>query len=140
MKNNIVLVDGEEISFQIEAKISSGVNNPLMKAFDKATRFIWMYLLGYKKNGFLTVTNKRVIISSQESILWCVESSKLVKTITPQSIKEIGYTMDKSFFCFCPTYVLYYEGLTDNFKVYLPDNNEQEVAEYAVKFYDAIAR
>jgi hypothetical protein len=140
MSEKVELVEGEEIAFQIKAKVSHGVNNPIIKAIDKIIGNLWKYLLGYSKKGYLTVTNKRVIITSQETILWCVENGKLVKTITPQSIKEIGYTMDKTFCCFCPLYVLYYEGVTDEFKVYLPDNNEKEVAEYAAKFYEAVAR
>ena len=75
-KANIGLMEGEEVIFEKQTKIG-----------EEKKRFS-LHRTGY---GYITLTNRRVVISSTNKMCNCIESEKQVRIILPSTISTIGY-------------------------------------------------
>ena len=60
LKSGLILEEGESLVMEIEAELWATSSNPLAIALGKIQKF-FAKILGYRVNGFLVITNKRVV-------------------------------------------------------------------------------
>lgn len=123
---------------EIEAELWATSSNPIARALGSIRKFLYM-IIGYRKKGFLVITNKRVVEVANVINCYCFNTSREVKYLLPSSIKEIGYSKNATCGCFCPSYHLYYESFTQTTEVMLKGANEAEAQKTVDAFYRAIA-
>ena len=97
-------------------------------------------MLGNKRQGFVVITNKRVVEVIQFKALWVLNAGKNVKYLLPSSVKEVGYVKEGTCLgCFCQSYTLYYDAFTQRTSILLPSDNEAEAQKVVDSFYQAIS-
>lgn len=138
LKSGIVLNDGEKLVMELEAELWASSANPIAQLWGKIRKF-FAALLGNKVEGYLVITDKRVIEVLQAKACWVLNAGKNVKYVLPSSVKEIGYSKEGSFLgCFCQTYYLFYESFTQRTNVQLKVSEEAEAQKVVNAFYAAI--
>ena len=135
LKSGLILEDGESLVMEIEAELWATSSNPIAMALGQIRKFV-AAVLGNKRNGFLVITNKRVVEVSNTICCYCFNAGRQVKYLLPSSVKEIGYT--KTGAC-CPAYYLYYESFTQRTSVMLSGADEKTAQKTVDAFYKAIA-
>ncbi len=139
-KSGFVLDDGEILELAIEAELWAGSSNPIDRFLGACAR-LWSLLFGTKKEGFIIITNKRVVEISKQKACWVFNTGKEVKTLMPSGIFEVGYTAQGTFCgCFCQAYHLYYEGHTQTTSILLKGANEQDAATMASTLYEILIK
>ena len=105
-KSQVALMEGEKVEMILEAELYATSTNFIANVLGKIFGII-AKLLGVKSIGFMTVTNKRVIIEKQDFVLWCFNRSGSCSTLMPQSIATVDVANTATFlFCMCKKYVL----------------------------------
>jgi len=137
-KSGIVLADGERLVLELEAELWAISANPIAQVIGEIKKVI-ASILGFKKKGFLVITDKRVIEVSVQVACYIFTVGRQVKYVLPSSVKEIGYNRKASFGCFCPTFYLYYDAHTQCTSIQLKGAEEADAIKAANAFYDAIA-
>jgi len=137
LKSGITLAEGENLVMEIEAELWATSSNPIAQFMGNVSRIIAL-ILGFKKKGFLVLTDKRVVEVTTQIQCWCVTVGRQVKYVLPSSVKEIGYTRKATCGCCCPVYFLYYESFTQLTKVQLKGADESGALKAANAFYAAI--
>jgi hypothetical protein len=138
LKSGITLEAGENLVMEIEAELWAASSNPIAQLMGTVSRVIAM-ILGFKKNGFWVITDKRVIEVSVQIACWCFTIGREVKYVLPSSVKEIGYTRQAVCGIFCPAYHLYYQSFTQLSSVLLKGADEDSALKAANAFYAAIS-
>ena len=138
LKSGLILEQGESLVMEIEAELWATSSNPLAMAIGNIQKFI-NKILGFKKSGFVVITNKRVVDVSPTINCYVFKTGREVKYLLPSSIKEIGYKRMATCGCFCPAFYLYYEGYTESTNVLLSGANEAEAQKVVDAFYKAIS-
>ena len=137
LKSGLVLDEGEKLIMEIEAELWASSANPLAKTLGKIKKFI-AWILGTRINGYLIITDKRVIEVTNTISWYCFNTGRHVKYLLPSSVKEIGYTKDATCGCFCPAYHLYYESFTQTTAVLLTCDNDDAAQKTVDAFYKAV--
>jgi hypothetical protein len=137
LASGVMLAENEELVMEIEAELWATSSNPISQALGSIRRII-ATILGFKKKGFLVITNKRVVEVSTRIRCWCITVGRQVKYVLPSSVKEIGYTRAATCGCFCPVYFLYYDSFTQRTRVQLKGADESGALKAANAFYAAI--
>jgi len=137
LKSGIALADDEKLVMEIEAELWAASSNPIAQALGSLRR-IFAAILGFKQNGFLVITDRRVIEVTTIVRCWCITVGRFVKYVLPSSVKEIGYTRTATCGCFCPAFYLYYESFTQRTSVMLKGADESGALKAADAFYAAI--
>lgn len=138
LKSGLVLGEKEELVMELEAELWATSQNPIAKLIGKI-RKLFALLLGFRRRGFLVITNKRVVEVVQSKGLWVFNLGKNVKYVLPSSVKEVGYTKEGTCLgLFCQSYNLYYESFTQLTSVLLPVSDEKEAQNVVDAFYKAI--
>lgn len=138
LKSGLVLGEKEELVMELEAELWATSQNPIAKLIGKI-RKLFALLLGFRRRGFLVITNKRVVEVVQSQGLWVFNLGKNVKYVLPSSVKEVGYTKEGTCLgLFCQSYNLYYESFTQLTSVLLPVSDEKEAQNVVDAFYKAI--
>jgi len=138
LASGVMLAENEELVMEIEAELWAASSNPIAQFLGAIQRIIAL-ILGFKKKGFLVITNKRVVEVTTQIRCWCITVGRQVKYVLPSSVKEIGYTRNATCGCFCPAYHLYYESFTQRTSVLLKGADESGALKAANAFYAAIA-
>lgn len=138
LKSGLILEDGESLVMEIEAEFWATSSNPVAMAFGQIKKF-FAKIFGYKVNGFLVITNKRVVQVAKEITCYCFNSKTVVKYLLPSSVKEVGYDRKATCGCFCPAFHLYYEGFTERTRVMLAGADERTAQKTVDAFYRAIS-
>jgi len=138
LASGVMLAENEKLVMEIEAELWATSSNPIAQALGSLQRIIAL-ILGFKKKGFLVITDKRVIEVTTQIRCWCITVGRQVKYILPASVKEIGYTRSATCGCFCPVYFLYYESFTQLTRVQLKGADESGALKAANAFYAAIS-
>jgi hypothetical protein len=138
LASGLILAEGENLVMEIEAELWAASSNPIARFLGDATKLI-ARVLGFRKKGYLVITDKRVVEVSTQINCWVITTGRQVKYVLPSSVKEIGY--DKATTCgfFCPAYHLYYESFTQRTSILLRDADEAGASKAADAFYAAIA-
>lgn len=137
LKSGILLTEGENLVVELEAEMWVTGLNAIDKMFGYIYKFFAM-LLGVRKEGYIVITNKRVVEVRKDKIFFVMDNGKTITYLMPNSIKEIGYTKEPTFFCFCPVYHLFYDALTQHTSIRLKDMDEAEVQNVVHSFYSAL--
>lgn len=137
LKSGLVLDEGETLVMEIEAELWASSANPIARFFGKAEKF-FAWLFGTKINGFLIITDKRVIEVKNTISCYCFNADRHVKYLLPSSVKEIGYLKEATCGCCCPAYHLYYESFTQTTSVLLACDNDDDAQRIVDAFYKAI--
>ncbi|MBQ1661475.1 MAG: hypothetical protein II054_03135 [Treponema sp.] len=138
LKSGLVLEDGESLVMEIEAELWASSSNPIAMAFGKIAK-LFAKILGYRVNGFLVITDRRVVEVSNTVQCYCVKAGRKVTYVLPSSVKEIGYTKEPTCGIFCPAYKLYYEGFTQRKEVLLAGADDASAQKAVDAFYKAIS-
>ena len=138
LKSGIALSQGEELILEIEAELWASSSNVIARFFGAISR-IFALLSGFKKKGYVVLTNKRVIEVRQNIACWCFNTGKEVKYVLPNSVKEVGYVMVGTFCgCCCQAYSLYYDAFTQRTAIQLKGMHEEETIALVNTFYKTI--
>lgn len=139
LKSGVVLNEGEKLVIELEAELWATSQNPIAKLIGEIRKLLAL-LIGHKRQGYVVITDKRVIEIVQEKMLWVFNAGKNVKYVLPSSVKEVGYSKQGTFFgCFCQAYNLYYDSFTQRTSVLLPVSDEAEAQNVVDAFYKAIS-
>lgn len=95
-------------------------------------------ICGIKKEGFVVITDRRVVEVIRGKYFYVFDSGKVIRYLLPSGIKEIGYTKEPTFCCFCPAYQLFYEAYTQRTSVLLSDVDESGAQRVVDAFYNAL--
>lgn len=137
-KSGITLAEGEVIIAELEAELWATSSNPISKLIGSITKFI-SSLLGNRRNGYLVITNKRVVEVVNIIQCYVFNTDKEVKYILPSSVKEVGYAKTTTCGVFCPAFYLYYESNTQRSSIQLQGSDEAAAQKIVDAFYSAIA-
>ena len=86
----LILLDGEEILFELEGNAYTMSTNPIIKLIVSILRYIGK-ILGWSLRTYLVITNKRVVRIDKEILFWFVPRNTIVLTLPKTSIREVGY-------------------------------------------------
>lgn len=138
LKSGLVLGEKEELVMELEAELWATSQNPIAKLIGKL-RKLFALILGFRMNGYVVITDKRVVEILQRKACWVFNLGKNVKYVLPSSVKEVGYTKEGTCLgIFCQAYNLYYESFTQTTTVQLPIDDEKEAQKVVDAFYKAI--
>ena len=137
LKSGIILNADETLVMELEAELWAASSNPLAKFIGSITKLIAM-ICGIKKEGYIVITDKRVIEVTKDKFFYFFDSAKVIRYLLPSSIKEIGYTKVPVFFCFCPQYQLFYDAFTQRTSIILSDVDEEGAMRVVAAFYNAL--
>ena len=138
LASGVMLAENEKLVMEIEAELWAASSNPIAQFLGTVQRIIAL-ILGFKKKGFLVITDKRVVEVTTQIRCWCITVGRQVKYVLPSSVKEIGYTRSATCGCFCPVFFLYYDSFTQRTKVQLKGADESGALKAANAFYAAIS-
>ncbi len=139
LKSGLILGEDEKLVVELEAELWATSSNPIALLIGKIIKFINL-LFGNKRQGYVVITDKRVVEIIQFKSLWVLNSGKNVKYVLPSSVKEVGYTKEGTCFgCFCQSYNLYYDAFTQRTSVLLSDVDEAGAQKVVDAFYKAIS-
>ena len=140
LKSGLILNDDEQLVFELEAELWASSANPIAKLIGTIVKFINL-ILGNKRQGFIVITNKRVVEVVQYKALWILNVGKNLKYVRPSSVKEVGSTKEGTVCgCFCQSYNLYYDAFTQRTSVLLSNvDSEAEAQKVVDAFYKAIS-
>lgn len=101
LKSGLILKEGEKLVIELEAEMWATSQNPIAKAIGQIRKIIGG-LLGSKRQGYIVITDKRVVEIVEFKACWVFNLGKNVKYVLPSSVKEVGYTKEGTCFgCFC---------------------------------------
>jgi hypothetical protein len=138
LASGLMLAEDEKLVMEIEAELWATSSNPIARFFGAVNKVIAM-IFGFRKKGYLVITDKRVVEVSTQISCWCITAGRQIKYVLPSSIKEIGYDRAATCGCCCPAYHLYYESFTQRTAVLLKDADEAGALKATNAFYAAIA-
>ena len=137
MKSGVILNEGENLVMELEAEMWATSSNPIAKLWGAFMKLIGL-ILGVRKEGYVVITDKRVVEVTRSKFFWVFDSGKVIRYLLPSSIKEVGYTKEPTFFCFCQAYHLFYDAFTQRTSVLLSDVNEAGAQRVVDAFYNAL--
>ena len=138
LKSGLVLGEKEELVMELEAELWATSQNPIAKLIGKLRKLLAL-ILGFRMNGYVVITDKRVVEILQRKACWVFNLGQNVKYVLPSSVKEVGYTKEGTCLgIFCQAYNLYYESFTQTTTVQLPIDDEKEAQKVVDAFYKAI--
>lgn len=140
LKSGLVLAENETLIAELEAELWASSSNPIAKLIGQVLKFISL-LLGHKRQGYIVITDKRVVEIIQFKALWVFNVGKNVRYVLPSSVKEVGYLQEGTCCgCFCQAYHLYYDSFTQRTSVLLSDvTSDTEAQKLVDAFYRAIS-
>lgn len=139
LKSGLILGEDEHLVVELEAELWATSSNPIAKLIGGIVKFINL-IFGNKRQGYVVITDKRVVEIIQFKALWVLNAGKNVKYVLPSSVKEVGYTKEGTCFgCFCQSYNLYYDAFTQRTSVLLSDVDEAGAQKVVDAFYKAIS-
>ena len=139
LKSGLVLSDGEKLVVELEAELWATSQNPIARMIGEIRKLLAL-IMGHKRQGYIVITDKRVVEIIQMKMFWVLNVGKNVKYVLPSSVKEVGYTKEGTCCgCFCQAYNLYYDAFTQRTSVLLPVDEEKEAQDIVDAFYKAIS-
>ncbi|MDR0563271.1 MAG: hypothetical protein LBG73_11375 [Spirochaetaceae bacterium] len=141
LASGFILAEDEKLVMEIEAELWATSSNPIARILGEIRKVIAM-ILGFRRKGFLIITDKRVIEVSTLISFWCITTIRQVKYVPPNAVNEIGYLRLPACGCFCPAYHLYYRTTSlfgQHNDILLKGADEPEALKAANAFYTAIA-
>ncbi|MBO8455198.1 MAG: hypothetical protein IAC08_02190 [Bacteroidetes bacterium] len=139
LKSGLILGENEHLVVELEAELWATSSNPISLLIGNIVKFLNL-LIGFKRKGYVVITDLRVVEIIQFKALWVLNTGKSVKYVLPSSVKEVGYTKEGTCCgCFCQAYNLYYDAFTQRTSVLLSDVDEAGAQKVVDAFYKAIS-
>lgn len=139
LKSGLILAENEHLVVELEAELWATSSNPVALLIGNIIKFLNL-LIGFKRKGYVVITDLRVVEIIQFKALWVLNTGKSVKYVLPSSVKEVGYTKEGTCCgCFCQAYNLYYDAFTQRTSVLLSDVDEAGAQKVVDAFYKAIS-
>lgn len=140
LKSGVALANDENLIIELEAELWATSSNPIARFFGFIRKIVNL-IFGIKQNGYVVLTDKRVIEVLDVKACWVFNTGKSIKYVMPSSVKEVGYLKEGTFCgCFCPAYHLYYDAFTQRTSVQLKGMDENETLELVNKFYNTVSK
>ena len=140
LKSGIVLGENENLVMELEAELWATSQNPIAQIIGQVKKLIGL-LFGIKREGFVVITDKRVVEVIQTKACWVLNTGKVVTYLMPNSIKECGYAKEGTVCgCFCQAYTFYYEGWTQCTSILLKGAEEKDAQHVVDVFYKALRK
>ena len=102
--SDVILIDGEKVVVALQtemyAQSANLIENILAKIFG-----IFAKILGVKRTGQLTITDRRIILEQHQKIFWCFDTKAVFSTMMPNAIASVDYAFVGQVLCFCRKYV-----------------------------------
>ena len=124
LKSGVILNEDEKLIVELEAELYSTSPNPIAQLIGKIRKIIGL-ILGFKIDGFIVITDKRVVEVRRMRKCYVFNTDKEVKYLLPSSVKELGYYKETTCFVFCPAYHLYYESFTQRTSIQFMASDDQ---------------
>jgi len=106
-KSGINLMDGEQLVVEVEAEMYDTGSGPLGRIMGIFSKFA-AKASGSVEKGYLVVTDKRVILVTEQKICCVFQKSKGVTSFLPNSVYKMGWVKEGTLLCCCPTINLWY--------------------------------
>ncbi|MDR1306140.1 MAG: hypothetical protein LBK74_01020 [Treponema sp.] len=137
LQSGFVLSDDETLALEINADLVITSSILPIRLLLEVLR-VFTRILGFKKKGFLVVSNKRVAEIYCQRFLWFFHTRKTVRNVRLYNIREVSYVRKGYFLCFFRHYHLYYDRPFVRVYSILKGRNEEEVRRAANTFFLAI--
>lgn len=137
LKSGLILNEGETLVMELEAELWAKSSNIFDRLVGAIFKIVFM-ILGFKKEGYVVITDKRVVEISKQKIFYIFDSGKVIRYLMPSSIKEVAYTKEPTCCCFCQAYHLVYESWTQKTAILLSNVNEAGAQRIVDAFYNSI--
>lgn len=102
--SDVILIDGEQVVVALQtemyAQSTNIIENILAKVFGIVAK-----ILGVKRTGQLTITDRRIILEQHQRIFWCFDTKAVFSTMMPNAIASVDYAFVGQVLCFCRKYV-----------------------------------
>ena len=103
-KSELLLLDGETVVAALQTEMYAQSTNIIANIIAKIFGIIET-ILGGKKWGQLTITDKRVVLESHQKMFWCFDVGASFSTLMPNSISSVDYGFSSQVLCFCRKYM-----------------------------------
>jgi len=135
---DFALTEGETVIISTKTEWVLPNFNPIVCIIWAIIKFILM-ILGVRIQGFLIVTNKRVVEVWEYIVCWCFNARRHTIYVKPSSVKEVSF-VKRSILCCCwKIHCLYYGALTGHSAlIKMKGADESTVLKTAEAFYTAI--
>jgi hypothetical protein len=108
-KSGIDLLENETLIAEADAGLYITSAFVILRFIQDFLRFIGL-ILGFRKRGYLVITNKRFVEIYTQTIFWIIKIRKNVRSIPLCAIKkDVGCVKKGTFAFFSRSYQLYYE-------------------------------
>ena len=139
MKCNITPLEGENLIAEIAGEMWAASSNPIVRFFAFIDKIL-CFIFGFRKAGYLVLTDRRIIFIRKRVALWCFPLEAIIKSYLPQGISAVGYTRKGTCLgCFCPMFCLELTSISGEvITIQLKGATEKMAASYANTMYEAI--
>lgn len=104
MANQLPLMEGETVVATLETEMYATSSNIIANIFAKIEG-VFDALIGAKRRGQLTITDRRLILEQHKKIFWCFDTEATFCTMMPSSIANVNYGFKSQVLCCCRKYV-----------------------------------
>ncbi|MDR1106816.1 MAG: hypothetical protein LBL44_10715 [Treponema sp.] len=138
LKSGIDLLENESLTLEIDAELYITSRCAVLRFLQGIIRF-FAQILGFRKRGFLVVTNKRVVEIYNQIIFWIINIRKYVNSVPLCKIdKEVDYVKKGTFAFLFRAYQLYYQRSWRRVYVILRGLDEKEVHQVSNAVYKTL--
>lgn len=103
-QSELMLVDGESLVASLETEMYAQSTNIIANIIAKIFGFI-ATILGFKRWGKLTITDRRIVIEQHQKMLYCFDTAATFSTLMPTAITSVDYAFAAQILCFCRKYL-----------------------------------
>ena len=96
LKSGIILSENENLVMELEAELWATSSNPIARFLGFLRKLVCL-IFGIKQEGFLVLTDKRVVEVRNSKACWVLNTAKDIKYVMPSSVKEVGYSKEGTF-------------------------------------------
>ncbi|MDR0601822.1 MAG: hypothetical protein LBG42_05520 [Treponema sp.] len=138
LKSGIDLLENESLTLEINAELYVTSSFIIPRFLFGIIRF-FAQILGFRKRGFLVVTNKRIVEVYNQIIFWIINIRKYVNSVPLCKIdKEVDYVKKGTFAFLFRAYQLYYQRSLWRVYAILRGLDEKEVHSVANAIYKTL--
>lgn len=103
-KSELLLMDGETVMAALQTEMYAQSTNIVLNILARIFG-IFATILGAKRWGQLTITDKRLVLEIHQKIFWCFDFRASFSTLMPNSISSVDYAFAGQVLCFCRKYI-----------------------------------
>ena len=89
LKSGLILNEGEKLLIELEAEMWATSQKPFAKLIGQIRKLLAL-ITGSKREGYIVITDKRVVEIVDFKACWVFHVAKNVKYVLPSSVKEVG--------------------------------------------------